>query len=82
MKRVLVMLVMLASLAHADDRKKAEELFRAGEQAFRKQQYAAAAENFEAAYRAAAIPEIAFSAAQSYRRQWFIERPCARAGAS
>jgi len=74
MKRALILLVMFASIAHAEDRKRAEELFRAGERAFRAQQYSVAAEHFEAAYDAAPIPEIAFSAAQAYRRQWFIDR--------
>ena len=71
--RILVLLIALTGIAHAEDRAKAERFFRSGEAAFRKQRYAVAADNFEQAYAEAPLPEIAFSAAQAYRRQWFIE---------
>ncbi len=70
---ICIALVAASSIARADDRVKAEQYFRAGEQAFRHQSFAAAAESFELAYTEMAIPEIAFSAAQAYRRQYFIE---------
>jgi PEGA domain-containing protein len=72
--RVLVLLVLLGGLAHADDdRKRAELLFRAGEEAYRVQNFDAAAQNFEEAYKVAPLPEIAFSAAQAYRRQYQVD---------
>lgn len=48
-------------------RQEAAKLFGAGEMAFKKGDYASAAQSFEAAYRAFPAPEIAFSAAQAYR---------------
>jgi hypothetical protein len=72
--------VVLAAPARADDgptaedRAKAERYFRAGERAYQNQSFAAAAENFEEAYRRFALPEIAFSAAQAYRRQYYVDR--------
>ena len=73
MTRALLVVVLLASLAHADDRTKAEAYFRAGEKAYQAQNFAAAAQNFEEAYKAAPLPEIAFSAAQAYRRQYRVD---------
>jgi hypothetical protein len=55
------------------DKAKAEQYFRAGAQAFKQQSFAAAAAQFELAYKELELPEIAFSAAQAYRRQYFIE---------
>jgi hypothetical protein len=70
----LATVLALAATAHADgDKAKAEQYFRAGALAFKQQSFAAAAEQFEQAYREAPLPEIAFSAAQAYRRQYFIE---------
>jgi hypothetical protein len=73
--RVLVIVALIAGLAHADDgdRKSAERAFRAGEKAYKAQNFAAAAANFEEAYKALPLPEIAFSAAQAYRRQYRVE---------
>jgi PEGA domain len=51
----------------ADGRHEAARMFSAGEIAFKKADYASAAQSFEAAYKAFAAPEIAFSAAQAYR---------------
>jgi hypothetical protein len=69
---VIVALIVLSVPAHAD-KGKAEQYFRAGAQAFKQQSYGAAAEQFELAYKELPLPEIAFSAAQAYRRQYFIE---------
>lgn len=69
----LVALVALASVAHAEDRKAAERYFRAGAKAYAAQSFAAAAQNFDEAYRASPIPEIAFSAAQAYRRLYRVD---------
>lgn len=73
MKRLLVVACLLASLgeAHAD-RKKALMYFRAGEKAYQAQNFEAAAQNFDEAFKALPLPEIAFSAAQAYRRQYRV----------
>src|SRR5436305_266246 len=68
---ILVGLVLLVSVARAD-RVKAEQYFHAGAEAFKQQRFSAAAEAFEAAYKEEHLPEIAFSTAQAYRRQYFI----------
>ncbi|MEO8549220.1 MAG: PEGA domain-containing protein [Kofleriaceae bacterium] len=73
MKRVALILVLAAGTAHADDPKLAERLFRAGERAYKAQDYAGAATDFEQAYKALSLPEIAFSAAQAYRRQYRVD---------
>ncbi len=75
MSRLVVALAVLIALAVPvrADKAKAEQYFRAGAQAFKQQSYAAAAEQFELAYKELPLPEIAFSAAQAYRRQYFIE---------
>jgi hypothetical protein len=70
--RALLILILLTSVAHAD-KAKAQQYFHAGAEAFKKQSFAAAAENFELAYKELALPEIAFSAAQAYRREYFID---------
>jgi tetratricopeptide (TPR) repeat protein len=49
-------------------------MFRAGEQAYKAGQYDVAAEAFEHAYEALPLPAIAFSAAQAYRLQYFIDK--------
>lgn len=72
MRLILVVLLALAGTAAAD-RAKAEQYFRAGERAFKAQNFAAAAESFELAFKELELPEIAFSAAQSYRRQFYID---------
>lgn len=73
MRAVLMVVALCAATAHAEDTKAAERYFRAGEKAYKAQNFAAAAQNFEEAYKAAAIPEIAFSAAQAYRRQFRVD---------
>jgi hypothetical protein len=70
--RAILILLLLTSLAHAD-KAKAQQYFHAGAEAFKKQSFEAAAENFELAYKELALPEIAFSAAQAYRRQYYID---------
>ena len=70
---VVVALVVAAAPAHAD-KAKAEMYFRAGAEAFKQQRYDAAADSFELAFKEDPLPEIAFSAAQSYRRQYFIDQ--------
>jgi hypothetical protein len=70
----LALLVAHAHPARADeDRAKAQQYFRLGEKAYQAQNFGAAAENFEEAYKYFQIPEIAFSAAQAYRRQYRID---------
>lgn len=80
--RAVAILVLLCAIAAADDPRAAERYFRAGEKAYAAQNFEAAARNFEEAYKQAPLPEIAFSAAQAYRRQYRVDaRPeyCARA---
>jgi hypothetical protein len=69
---VVIIIAALASPARAD-KGKAEQYFRAGAEAFKHQSFAAAAEQFELAYKELELPEIAFSAAQAYRRQYFVD---------
>lgn len=65
---VVAILVLAAGRAHADDRATGERYFRAGAKAYAAQNFGAAAANFEEALKALPMPEIAFSAAQAYRR--------------
>ncbi len=64
---MLLVLAMLAGTAIAD-RKKALGYYRAGEKAYQAQNFEAAAINFYEAYKELPLPEIAFSAAQAFRR--------------
>lgn len=83
MRIALVLMLALGSVAapapaFADDapatgRAAAERYFRAGSRAYAAQSFAAAAANFDEAYRALPMPEIAFSAAQAYRRLYRID---------
>jgi hypothetical protein len=71
---VLSLLVALAGAVHADgDRAKAEAFFDAGRRAYNQQSFAAAAAQFELAYAELPLPAIAFSAAQAYRRQYYVD---------
>src|SRR5262249_12565984 len=72
---VTEVIVVTAQLprAHADPRANAEKYFRAGAQAYSAQNFAAAAQDFDEAYKAMPIPEIAFSAAQAYRKLYRVE---------
>jgi hypothetical protein len=77
--RALILVVLLGSLAYADPRSDAEKRFRIGEKAYKAQNFAAAAEHFEEAYKILPLPDIAFSAAQAHRRQYRIDRKLERA---
>ena len=77
--RALIIVALCSSVALADPRADAERKFRIGEKAYKAQNFAAAAEHFEEAYKILPLPEIAFSAAQSYRRQYRIDRKLQRA---
>lgn len=57
----------------AEAKSTAERYFRAGAKAYAAQSFAAAAANFDEAYRALPLPEIAFSAAQAYRRLYRVD---------
>ncbi|MDQ3336920.1 MAG: hypothetical protein M4D80_17300 [Myxococcota bacterium] len=73
------MLALLATVAAADPRSDAQKRFYIGAKAYHANNFAAAAEHFEEAYKILPLPEIAFSAAQSYRRQYRIDRKIERA---
>lgn len=70
----IAVLVALTSVAGAEDRRAAEQFFRLGEKAYQAQHFEAAAQNFEEAYKNFELAEIAFSAAQAYRRWFYLER--------
>jgi hypothetical protein len=57
-----------------NQRAEAERLFRAGEQAYHAGQYEMAAQAFEASYRLLPAPQIAYSMAQAYRLQYFVDK--------
>ncbi|HTL32130.1 MAG TPA: PEGA domain-containing protein [Kofleriaceae bacterium] len=63
----------MTAIAAADDHKDAEKMFRAGEKAYKAQKFLVAAQNFEEAYKSFNAPELAFSAAQAYRRQYRVD---------
>jgi hypothetical protein len=64
----IIVVLLLAVPARADDqRAEAERYFRTGERLLNAGEFAAAASSFEDAYEILPLPEIAFSAAQSYR---------------
>jgi len=73
MKRALAILIALTAVASADDKEAAERYFRAGSKAYSAQNFAAAAADFDEAYKAMPLPEIAFSAAQAYRRLYRLD---------
>jgi len=66
-------LVLVLTATAAAERKTAERYFRAGARAYAAQNFVAAAANFDEAYKSEPMPEIAFSAAQAYRRLYRIE---------
>lgn len=70
---LVLVIVLLAATASAEDRATAERYFRAGAKAYAAQNFEAAATNFDEAYKALPMPEIAFSAAQAYRRLYQID---------
>ena len=55
-------------------RSEAEQLFRAGERAFKANQFENAARLFEQAYAVLPLPAIAFSTGQSYRLQYAVDK--------
>lgn len=77
--RALILVLLLASVSYADPRSDAQKRFYIGVKAYHANNFAAAAEHFEEAYKILPLPEIAFSAAQSYRRQYRIDRKIERA---
>ena len=56
----------------------AKRFFEAGRQAYESAHYQVAATAFEEAYRLAPRPPVAFSMAQAYRRQFFVDRDPAK----
>lgn len=73
MKYLAITLVLCGiGLARADERA-AKKYFQAGAKAYAAQNFAAAAANFDEAYKEAPMPEIAFSAAQAYRRLYRVD---------
>jgi peptidoglycan hydrolase-like protein with peptidoglycan-binding domain len=63
---------LLIGVAHAD-KQAAEKYFQAGSKAYAAQNFAAAAANFDEAFKELAMPEIAFSGAQAYRRLYRVD---------
>ena len=64
---------LVVTTGHAENRAEAERHFRLGEKAYQAQNFRAAADNFEEAYKNYALAEIAFSAAQAYRRLYRLD---------
>lgn len=64
--------------AAADTRDEAEQFYRIGEKAYKKQNYKEAAKDFEEAYARAPLPDIAFAAAQAQRLQYYLDRKLER----
>ncbi len=73
MKRLALLVLLASAVAQADDRATAERYFRAGSQAYSAQNFSAAAADFDEAFKAMPLPEIAFSAAQAYRRLYRVD---------
>lgn len=73
MIRIVLVVLFLTGVAHAEDRALAEKYFRAGAKAYSAQNFQAAASNFNEAFKVLAMPEIAFSAAQAYRKLYLVE---------
>jgi hypothetical protein len=74
----LALLLGAAAPARADNREEAEKLFRTGEAAFTAGNYVVAAQAFEEAYAQLSLPAIAFSTAQAYRLQYFVDKQPSR----
>lgn len=83
MKRVLMILVVVAASAavarpaeaqQADRTAEAKKYFEAGKNAYEAGQYTAAAIAFEQAYQVTPLPPIAFSLAQAYRKAYFEDK--------
>src|SRR5262245_17667713 len=70
---IAIAIVATGAPARADNRGEAERYFRAGAKAYAAQSFAAAAADFDEAYKQLPLPEIAFSGAQAYRRLYRVE---------
>ncbi len=73
MRLVVFMLVIVLTHPAYADRAAAEAHFRTGATAYKAQNFIAASEAFDLAYQELAIPEIAFSAAQAFRRRYQVQ---------
>ena len=77
-RSVIVALALCATAGTApaqdDAKKEAKKFFRAGESAYNAGDYIMAAEAFEQAYASLPLPAIAFTDAQAYRLQYFIDK--------
>lgn len=71
--RALALVCALATAAYADDTQRAKTYYQAGVKAYAAQNFTAAASDFDEAYKAAPVPEVAFSAAQAYRRLYRVD---------
>ncbi len=70
--KIVLLLCVLCGLASADE-KAAKKYFDAGAKAYAAQNFEAAAAYFDQAYKEQPMPEIAFSAAQAYRRLYRVQ---------
>ena len=73
MRLAIAIVVCTLSIARADDPEAARRAFRTADRAYKAQNFEAAAHHYEEAYRLLPVPEIAFSAAQAYRKQYRVE---------
>ena len=73
MLRALIACMLCVSLAYADDRAAAERAFRTADRAYKAQNFEAAAHHYEEAYKHLPLPQIAFSAAQAYRKRYRVD---------
>ena len=75
MKRMIALVTVGLGVAsaHAEDKPGAERYFRAGAKAYAAQNFDAAATDFDEAWKALPLPEIAFSAAQAYRKLYRLD---------
>ncbi len=70
---VMAVVMTLGAVAHADDKERAKSYYQAGVKAYAAQSFSAAAADFDEAYKAVPVPEVAFSAAQAYRRLYRVD---------
>ena len=73
MRAVIAIVIVALTATAAADRKKAERWFAKAEKAYRAQNFLAAAQYFDLAYKELPAPEIAFSAGQAYRRAFRVD---------
>ncbi len=74
MIRIIVILMLSWSVARADATEEARKYFDAGRQAYDAGQYLPAISSFEEAFKLSPRASITFALAQSYRRQYSIDR--------